>query len=60
MTELDSCNSPETILARVKEVLPTPWEWHMRGAHARTLFYEKVKEDGFWAIKIGSVIESRI
>lgn len=51
MIEIESESSPEAILERVREVLPTPWEWHMGGAHARTPFYGKVKANGFWIMK---------
>lgn len=51
MTEFESDNTPETILARVKESLPSPWEWRRGGAHTRTPFYGKVKADGFWVMK---------
>lgn len=38
MIELERNDSPDVLLARVREVLPTPWEWHMGGAG----FYQSV------------------
>jgi len=57
MIELESKSSPETILTQVRDVLPTPWEWHMGGAHTRTPFYGKVNDNGFWIMKKKSRFE---
>ena len=57
MIELESNEPPEVLLAKVRETLPTPWTWHLGGAHARTPFYGKVNDSGFWIMKKKSRFE---
>ncbi|MDZ4858284.1 MAG: hypothetical protein SGI88_04820 [Candidatus Hydrogenedentes bacterium] len=41
---------PSTLLTTVREALPTPTEWLLKGGHARTPFYGKVRGDSFWVM----------
>ncbi len=50
MIELESPLEPRALLDRVQEVLPTPMEWAVGGAHARTAFYGRVRASGFWVM----------